>query len=176
MEIRDIIRGCKQGKRESQSALYKEFSPKMYGVVLSYVRDREAAKDILHDSFMKVFKNIRKVDPDQGIEGWMRRIVVNTSLDYLRRNTKFRMVGLENAPDRPTGAPSPLDLIRNQELLNMLGKLPDGARAVFILYAVEGYNHREIAQQLKISEGTSKSQYSRARSLLRNIILSENEN
>ena len=148
----------------------------MYGVVLSYVRDREAAKDILHDAFMKVFKNIFKVDPDQGIEGWMRRIVVNTALDYLRRHTKFRMVGLEDAPDRPASSPSPLDLIRNQELLDMLGKLPEGARAVFMLYAVEGYNHREIASQLNISEGTSKSQYSRARSLLRNLIIAETGN
>lgn len=153
--------------------LYREYSSKMYGVVLSYVRDRDTAKDLLHDSFMKVFRSIKSVDPDQGIEGWMRRIVVNTCLDFLRRNTKFRMVDLEQAPDRPSRAPSPLDLIRNQELLSLLGRLPEGARAVFMLYAVEGYNHREIAERLEISEGTSKSQYSRAKMLLRTLLLSE---
>ena len=145
----------------------------MYGVVLSYVRDRDIAKDLLHDSFMKVFRSIKSVDPDQGIEGWMRRIVVNTCLDFLRRNTKFRMVDLENAPDRPAPGPTALDMIRNQELLGLLARLPEGARAVFMLYAVEGYNHREIAERLKISEGTSKSQYSRAKSLLRNLLIAE---
>lgn len=143
----------------------------MYGICLAYVKDRDAAKDVLHDGFMKVYRSFRRFDPNRSIEAWIRTILVNTALDYLRKHTRFTMVEIDDSVRESTyDERSILDRVQMADLMSIIDQLPTGARTIFNLYTIEGYNHREIAEKLNISEGTSKSQYSRAKSLLRDLI------
>lgn len=175
MDIRDIIDGCRNGSRLHQQALYELFSKKMYRISLSYVNDPDDAMDILHDAFMKVFKGFREYETLPQLDAWLRRVTVNTAIDYLRRKKRLQYIGdlegsvleLESDPlnERQLG----------KDLKKIIDMLPAGAKTVYNLYCLEGYNHREISGALGISEGTSKSQLSRARELLRQLILEHYE-
>ena len=164
MTDEQIVEGCKLQNPSHQRKLYEKFSRKMFGVCLRYASNREEAEDLLQDSFVKVFQHISSFKMEGSLEGWVRRIVVNTSLEFIRKQ-KLQWVSIDSA-DEPAESEVVLDHMNAKELLMIINKLPSGFKAVFNLYAIEGYNHREIGELLGITESTSKSQYSRAKSAL----------
>lgn len=172
----DIIRGCLQNSASMQKMLYDKYSAKMYGIAVRYAHDTEDAKDILQDGFVKVFQNLSKFKGIGVFEGWMRRIFVNTAIEhYRKKNNTYEIQESheEQINDREINA---LDKLAAVEILNMVKSLPNGYRTVFNLFAIEGYSHKEIAEMLNISEGTSKSQYARAKALLQEKIKNHEKN
>ena len=172
-----MVRGCVKGQPQHQEALYNKYYRKMFGVCLRYAPDRETAEDILQDGFVKVLKGISSYTGKGSLEGWIRRVMVNTALEHLRRKAAmYPVVDLEMAYNADAGA----DIVSGmseQEILAHIQALPVGYRTVFNLFAIEGYSHKEIAEQLNISEGTSKSQFARARQTLQeNILYAMREN
>lgn len=165
----DLVEGCKKGDPLYQRALYQRFYKLMYGVCLRYTDNRDDAEDILQDGFVKVFKNLNSFQGKGSFEGWVRRIMVHTSIEHYRRNSRYFMVDVNDAYDLETDSDVVSSLSR-EEILSLIRKLPVGYRTVFNLYAVEGYSHREIGEMLGISEGTSKSQLSRAKKILQEKI------
>ncbi len=150
------------------------FSSKMFAICLRYTKNQADAEDILQDGFVKLFTNLYKFRGEGSFEGWVRRIFVNTAIEHLRRNNiKFmESDGFENAiADKQKSA---LDCLYEKDLINTSMKLSEGYRTVFQLYAVEGYSHKEIAVKLHITESTSKSQFSRAKAILRDVLQSRN--
>ena len=153
-----------------QELLYHRFSPKMYAVCLRYAGNSEDAQDILQDGFVKVFRNLDKYRAEGSFEGWVRRIFVNTAIEHYRRAsnmypiTESQEVSIE---DRGWSAIDKLDI---KDLMQIIQELSPGYRTVFNLYVVEGYTHREIADMMGISEGTSKSQLARAKAILQSKI------
>jgi RNA polymerase sigma factor (sigma-70 family) len=165
--LEHIIEGCKDGKSASKETLYKMFSNKMWGVCLRYARDNDEAKDILQDGFIKAFEKIRQFEGRGHFEGWLRKIMVNTALAEYR---KKRYLNLEMAysSDRDEDNSEHIECnMAAAELLEIIKELPAQYKLVFNLYAIEGYSHKEIANMLGISEGTSKSNLSRARDILK---------
>ncbi|NHB67894.1 RNA polymerase sigma factor [Perlabentimonas gracilis] len=163
----EVLQGCQQENRRYQEILYRRFAPKMYGICLSYAGDRALAQDMLQEGFIKVFRSIKDFRGDGSLEGWIRRIVVRTAIDLLRQRQSLEKLEHDDFPTATHTDNEALPNLQLGEVLHHINSLPDGARVVFNLFAVEGYTHREIAEQLNISEGTSKSQYNRARSLLK---------
>lgn len=162
-----IIRGCINNDRKEQEKLYRMFADEMYNVCLVYENDRDMAKDILQDSFVKVFKNLGQFNRNGSLRAWIRRVVVNTALDHLRSKKNFGPeVDFETLADVRFEINDIGSGYRTRDIIAEVNRLPEGARLVFNLFALEGYSHKEIAQLLEITEGTSKSQYSRARQLL----------
>jgi RNA polymerase sigma-70 factor (ECF subfamily) len=167
-----LIDGCRRSERSFQKALYERFCRKMMVVCMRYSRSTAEAEDILQEGFMKVFQGIKNFRQESKLETWMTRIMVNTALNFQRKKLYlFPMVDVEEI-DVPENEASLSD-INFAQLLEMVQSLPQGCQIVFNLFAIEGYNHKEIAGLLGISEGTSKSQYSRARSLLQEKLLKE---
>ncbi|MDH5603434.1 MAG: RNA polymerase sigma factor [Cyclobacteriaceae bacterium] len=171
----DLIEQCIKGNAKSQKEIYDRYSSRMYGVCLRYIKNEQIAEDILISGFMKVYDKIHQFKFEGSFEGWIRRIMVNESLSYLRQNKQmFIERDIEtagNLVDFHT-----LDThLEQEDLMKMIALLPDGYRMVFNLYAIEGFSHREIAGKLGIQESTSKSQLSRARAMLRNQLV-ESEN
>lgn len=165
-----LIKGCAKGKPQFQEALYNKYYRKMFGVCLRYAGDKQDAEDVLQEGFIKVFKSIRKYRSEGSLEGWIRRIMVNTALELHRKRSKMYPVAELEAG---YAADSGHDLVASMgeaEILEMIQALPDGYRTIFNMYAIEGYSHREIANMLDISEGTSKSQLARARRALQETI------
>ncbi len=166
----DILAGCLDGDRAAQELLYKTHASKMFAVCKSYAKDNDAAKDILQKGFIKVFKNIHQYQKDGDIGAWIRRIIVNTALDYCRKVERERSVALDQVSESSFSANNVAEKLNLADLVQIVRSLPEKARIVFNLYVVEGYSHKEIALKLNISEGTSKSQFSRARKLLQERI------
>jgi RNA polymerase sigma-70 factor (ECF subfamily) len=165
-EIDTIIAGCLKEKRSSQQMLYKHFAGLMYGICLRYTGNRADAEDVLQDGFVKIFMNISRFRNDGSFEGWMKRIMVNTALGFLRQKNKNQFISQEKEiPDLVDEIEIEPD-IHARELMEIIRSLPEGSRMVFNLYAIEEYTHKEIGELLGISEGTSKSQLSRARKLI----------
>jgi len=163
----EIINGCKAGKRELQKALYERFSGKMFAVCLRYAKKREEAEDYLQEGFIKVFRNMNQYSGAGSFEGWIRRIMVNTALEHLRKKKMdFGTFDIERVEDNHADDNSATSRIEVKDLLAVIQQLPTGYQTIFNLYAIEGYQHNEIAVMLGISEGTSKSQLARARALL----------
>jgi RNA polymerase sigma-70 factor (ECF subfamily) len=161
-----IIEGCKKGRGRSQEELYKILSSRMYGLCLKYANDKDDAKDIMQDGFIKVFQKIDQFGDKGSFEGWVRRIMINTALEkYRSQVTMFSLD--ERMPVSDEGVQSTvIDNLSAEDLLGLIRQLTPKYRMVFNLYAIEGYNHKEIAELLGISEGTSKSNLSRARMIL----------
>jgi len=166
----DLIKGSIDGDRRMQELLYKNYSPKMYGVCLRYAGNSNDAQDILQEGFVKVFKNLPRFRGDGSFEGWIRRIFVNTAIEHYRRKVNMYPVteNQENSVEDKDW--SALDRLALKDLLAMIQELSPGYRTVFNLYVIEGYTHRDIAEMLGISEGTSKSQLARAKAILQNVI------
>ena len=167
---KSLIENCINGNRKSQKQLYDFFSPKMYAICLRYAKNQMDAEDILQDAFVKLFNNLYKFRGEGSFEGWVRRIFVNTAIEHLRRNNIKTTdgEGLENAiVDKHESA---LDSLYKKDLIKTVTKLSEGYRTVFNLYAIEGYSHKEIAKKLGITESTSKSQFSRAKAILRDVL------
>lgn len=172
----ELINGCKKQDRKFQKELYQRFARKMLAVCLCYTGDEFEAENIVQEGFIKVFENIHKFELKGSLEGWVRRIMVNTALDFYRKKRKmnFLEIGTETLEERYGSFD--IDRFNVQDILIEIQKLPHGSRMVFTLYAIEGFTHAEIADQLSISVGTSKSQYSRARHVLQQKLLKEDEN
>ena len=167
-ENRRIIKGCLSGSRRDQELLYRRHSARLYSVCLQYSGNDEEAKDILQEGFIKVFENLHLYKHEGSFEGWLRRIVVNTALErYRRRNHLYRVDDIDTI-EEPEAMPDTEDYAGLQaiDLLFIIRELPPKYRMVFNLYAIEGYSHKEIGEMLSISEGTSKSNLSRARTIL----------
>ena len=167
----ELIEGCRQKEGAAQKALYEHMAGKMFAICCRYVKDRMEAEDVLVTSFMKVFERIDQFKNEGSFEGWVRKIVVNESLSYLRKNKSMYIeTEIEAAQHEPD-----LSRVDNhleaEDLLKMVSELPSGYRIVFNMYAIDGYSHKEIADYLGISENTSKSQLSRARSQLQSRLL-----
>lgn len=143
----------------------------MYAICLSYAKDRAAAQDILQDGFVKVFEKIKTYQSEGSLEGWIRRIISNTAIDhYRRKSTLNKFIEFDPQPSDHNGHNTVSDSLQAKEILEQVRKLPDGAQVIFNLYAVEGFSHKEISEKLQISEGTSKSQVNRARTLLQKLL------
>lgn len=161
-----IIKGCCRKEPVAQRLLYEMFSARMFGVCKRYSGSREDAQDILHEGFLKIYEKIEQFESRGSFEGWIRRIMVNTALEKFRSQNKM-VNASETIEDYDRGAGDDLaDNITAKELLAIIGELSPQYRMVFNLYAIEGYSHKEISEMLDISEGTSKSNLSRARSIL----------
>lgn len=166
-EVEILLRGCLKGNREAQRKLYRHFYGYAMSVSLRYSKDAEEAKDILNDGFLKVFTRLHQFDPKKPFKGWIRRIMINTALDNYRHNLKhYHLVDIEAAePEADTC--DVMQKINYEYLVGLVQALSPAYRAVFSLYAIDGYTHEEIADLLGIAVGTSKSNLAKARANLR---------
>ena len=166
----DLINGCIDGDRRMQEELYRRFSPRMYGVCLRYAGSAEEAEDILQEGFIKVFKKLTSFRSEGSFEGWIRRIFVNTAIEHFRRKRYLQPVTEKEENMIEGKFLSILDDLAEKDILSLVQQLSPGYRTVFNMYVVEGYSHKEIADMLGISEGTSKSQLSRAKVILQDMV------
>lgn len=166
----DLIVGCLAGNRRMQEELYRRFSSRMYAVCLRYAGSSEEAEDILQEGFIKVFKKLDSFRSEGSFEGWIRRIFVNTAIEHFRRK-RYLMPVTEKEENTIEGKYlSVLDDLAARDIMALVQELSPGYRTVFNMYVVEGYTHKEIADMLGISEGTSKSQLSRAKVILQDMV------
>jgi RNA polymerase sigma-70 factor (ECF subfamily) len=166
----DLIQGCIDGDRQMQEHLYKRFASKMYGVCLRYVANTDDANDILQEGFIKVYKNLDKFRREGSFEGWVRRIFVNTAIEQFRKKVKLYNVDEVQENTLEDKELTALDLLATKDIINIVNELSPGYKAVFNLHVIEGFSHKEIAEVLGITEGTSKSQLARAKGVLKKII------
>ena len=167
----DLIRGCRDNNRRSQEMLYRRYARALYNLCLVYENDRDDAKDILQDAFIKIFKNIRNYDSDGSLKRWMKKIITNTAIDHFRKNHgESQFIPVENVVQLIADEEHVSSVLGREEIISQVNRLPSGAKMIFQLYAIEGYSHKEIAERLHISVGTSKSQISRAKHLLQQWI------
>ena len=166
-----LITRCLQGSAEAQRELYVRFAPKLMAVCMLYSKSHFDAEDLLQEGFIKIFTKLGSYQPIGSFEAWMRRIIVNIAIEQMRRNKRVVYTDQDLGPmaEAPTNNAT-LDGISQSEIMAMIGQLPEGYRTIFNLYVFEGLNHREIAEELGIAEGTSKSQFSRARTFLQRLI------
>lgn len=168
----EIIERCRKGDRAAQQALYDRFSRKMMVVSLRYAKSTLEAEDVLQEGFVKVFQGIKEFRGESKLETWITRIIVNTALNAQRK--KLYLFPMVDVTDIDLSANEiSLSELNFQQLLEMIRSLPQGCQTVFNLFAIEGYSHKEIAEMLGISEGTSKSQYARAKCLLQEKLQKE---
>lgn len=170
-KIRFAINGCRDGSRKAQELLYRHFFSYGMNIALRYGRDRQEAEDILQEGFYKVFRGIHRYDDNLPFRKWLRRVLVNAAIDYLRKH-KIRFDDIDNN-DNIVGTSNNdgWEQLQYEEVLRGVHRLPPAYRLVFNLYAIEGYKHREIAEMLSITEGTSKSNYAKARKQLQAYLL-----
>ena len=166
----ELIDSCINNNREAQYKLYNLLSGKMFAVCLRYAKNREVAEDLLQEGFVKVFNNIQKYRGDGAFEGWVRRIIVNTAVEYYRKSARMYPMKDVEEMDKDAIWEENGDLLELEDLMKMINSLSTGYRTIFNLYVVEGYSHKEIAEMMEISEGTSKSQLARARYLLIDMV------
>ncbi|MEY3678191.1 MAG: hypothetical protein RI924_332 [Bacteroidota bacterium] len=167
--IEYLLEGCRNGNRQAQEALYQALAPQMMGICLRYAADRADAEDILQTGFIRVFQKMNAFRMEGSFEGWVKRIMVNTAIEMYRKNLRtLAAVSLDEVQEEVRL--SDWNSLEVQDLLKLIQTLPNGYRVVFNLYALEGYSHKEIADELGITEGGSKSQLSRARAILKEKI------
>ena len=171
----DLIEGCLLGNPIMQKKLYDQYAPKMFGICMRYAANSEDAKDILQDAFVKVFVNLGKFKGTGSFEGWMRRVFVNTAIEHYRKKNQLYAISENQEENISNHEVSALDALEADDIIRLISELPNGYRTVFNLFAVEGYSHREIATMMNISEGTSKSQYARAKAWLQEKIGNRNQ-
>jgi RNA polymerase sigma-70 factor (ECF subfamily) len=161
-----LIEGCKKNHRQAQEHLYHLYSGKMYSLCCRYIKDKMEAEDVLITAFTKIFERIHQYKGEGSFEGWMRRVIVNESLSYLRKNKSMYVETDIEEANKEINIETHEAKLEADDLLALIGDLPTGYRIVFNMYAIDGYSHKEIADHLGINENTSKSQLSRARALL----------
>lgn len=166
----ELIKACLKQDRKAQQMIYEKFAGNMYALCVRYVKEKDEAEDVMIKGFMKVFEKLEDFKAEGSLEPWIKKIMINEALMFLRKNkTMYPEVDLGKADLEPD-----FNMFSNhleaEDLLNMVNDLPLGYRTIFNLYAIEGYSHKEIAEQLQISENTSKSQLSRARALLQKML------
>jgi RNA polymerase sigma factor (sigma-70 family) len=175
MSDEELVYGCVQKDKLAQEHLFKTFSGRMLGVCARYTDSIEEAEDILQEGFIKVFNKIDGFRNQGSLEGWIKRIMVNTALDAFRKNKNFRYnIDIETIEYTADHHQHAIESMGAKDLLKLIKAMPRGFRTVFNLYAIEGYAHKEIGDMLGITESTSKSQYSRARAYLQKVLQTEN--
>lgn len=173
-EIKNIINGCLKGDRKDQELLYRRFAARLYAVCLQYSGNDEEARDILQEGFIKIFENLRHYKFEGSFDGWVRRIIVNTALEkYRSKHNLYRVDDIDLIPEQDA-EPDNEDYagLEARDLMDIIRELPPRYRIVFNLFAIEGYSHKEISDMMNISEGTSKSNLSRARVILQRRVSS----
>ena len=176
LSLEEIIEGSKRGERKFQELLYKHFASKMLVVCARYAKDNFEAEDMLQVGFVKVFEKLTDYKGDGSFEGWVRRIMVNTSIEFYRKNARmFPVVDLDHAPESPVQE-NQLSKINMNDLLAIIRKLSPGYRLIFNMYAIEGFSHKEIADSLGIEEASSRSQYAKAKKHLQLQIIQLDKN
>lgn len=169
-EVDKLIQGCRNGRMKDQEGLYKHFYGYAMGICLRYAKNKDEASEMLNDAFLKVFNKLDAYDSTKLFKAWLRRIVVNTSIDYYRREHKHDFqVPIEKARSEENDT-DVIDQISTEDLFRLIRQLPENQKIVFNLYEIEGYSHNEIAELLHIPEGTSKSSLSRAKQRLRTMV------
>ncbi len=167
-----MLQGCLKNIASTQEALYNRFSPRMLGVCYRFARNREDAEDMMQEGFIKVFSQIHQFRGQGALEGWIRRIIVHTCINILKKNKKFSdSVDLFHASTMHLNENNIPSLLQAKQVVECIRLLPLGYKTVLNLYAIEGYSHREIASILDIEESTSRSQYTRAKSMLEDILM-----
>jgi len=167
MDHQKLVRDCLKGKLQAQKQLYEEFARHMLGVCYRYTRSIRDAEDVLQEGFVKVFNKLHQYKQEGELGAWIRRIMVNTALNFLKRNRKYQdEMFFTNDYLHPVSDEDPSIRLESKELAHLIRQLPPGYQVIFNLHAVEGFSHVEIGELLGISDGTSRSQYSRARNLL----------
>ncbi|MDX1462707.1 MAG: RNA polymerase sigma factor [Marinirhabdus sp.] len=169
-----LISKAKDGNRKAQHELYQLFAPKMLSVCRQYVKNNDLAEEVMLSGFLKVFTHLATYESAGSFEGWIRRIMVNQSISELRKQKKLHFQDesvIENSIGYASEFPLTLEV---EDIQKLIDSLPEGYKTVFVLYAVEGYKHSEIAELLQISEGTSKSQLSKARKMLQELVQKQN--
>lgn len=172
--VQDLVNGCLSGDSKSQELLYKQFYGFAMGICIRYCSSRDEAVEVLNDGFLKVFINLKNFDITNRFEPWLKRILVNSSIDYYRKAKKHYYhndVSEERLLEVSTA--SPVSTMNHEDLMKLVSGLPPAYRMVFNLYVIEGYSHKEIADLMQITESTSKSNLSRARGILRKQIIYE---
>lgn len=163
---RELVQGCLDADRRCQELLYARYARRMYAVCLRYARHELEAQDLLQEGFIRVFEKLTGFRMQGSLEGWIRRIMVHTAINQYRRKAfQLERFGLEHLPEEPVAAEA-LDRLGEQEVLKLVSALPEGYRAVFNLYAIDGYDHAEIAEMMGFGESTSRSQLAKARRML----------
>jgi RNA polymerase sigma-70 factor (ECF subfamily) len=167
IDYQQLLKECLKRKPEAQKRLYDHFAPSMLGVCFRYTKSLSDAEEVLQEGFIKVFTRLNQFKSDGELGGWIRKIMVNTALNFLKTNQKYRYdLSFDEMPLHLVSTENPAVNLQTKELAELIRQLPTGFQTIFNLYAVEGYKHAEIASMLGISEGTSRSQYARARIIL----------
>jgi len=172
MTEESILKGCLKNDAVAQRELYNRYSPKMLAVCYRFAHNREDAEDMLQEGFIKVFSQIHTFRNQGAFEGWIRRIIVHTCINNLKKNRKFNeSVDLIHATAMQVREESVPSIVQAKQVVECIRVLPIGYRTVLNLYAIEGYSHREIGLMLDIEESTSRSQYTRAKQMLEDILI-----
>ena len=166
-----LINGCREGNRLAQKFLYERFFGRMMGIAMRYTSHRDEATDILNAAFLKVFTGLDKFEDGTNLAGWVAKIVFNTSIDFVRRHAKYKQVFDLSVERDQSVYNASIDNLNTQDLFKLIQLLPISSRTVFNLYVVDGYKHKEVADILSITEGTSKWHLANARKELQRLIL-----
>ncbi|MDD4922420.1 MAG: sigma-70 family RNA polymerase sigma factor [Bacteroidales bacterium] len=173
---KQLIADCQQGDSHAQRRLYELYSGKMMGVCLRYCKDKETAKDLLHDGFLKVYTHLDGFEGKGSFEGWMRRIMVNTALEYIRKKSdEGYCLDIEEAFTLTSQDYGVLEKMQAEELVKIIQKLPHTYRTTFNLFVVEGYSHKEIAEAMNITESSSRVYLTRAKQLIQQMLTSDKQ-
>lgn len=174
MDEKELVAGCERGESWAYRKIYELHAPAMMGVCMRYVHDKETAKDILQEGFIKVYTKLHTYSEKGSLAAWMRRVFVTTALEYLRQTDALKLsTSIDDHYDSfENSSISAVERLTAEELMACIGRLPQGYRTIFNLFAIEGYSHSEIASMLNIKESTSRSQFLRGRKLLQEIVLS----
>jgi RNA polymerase sigma factor (sigma-70 family) len=176
MDYKELVKNCLKGKAEAQKQLYDHFATSMFGVCYRYTKSVTDAEDVLQEGFVKVFNNLHRYRYEGELGAWIRRIMVNSALNYLKQNKRYSSELLyEEDHLHPVSAENPDINLQAKELADLIRQLPTGCQTIFNLHAVEGFTHVEIGELLGIHVGTSRSQYARARAIMINWIEKRNE-
>jgi RNA polymerase sigma factor (sigma-70 family) len=169
-EEKDLIQACANKERWAQKLLYEEYYSSMMRVCLCYTKNKDEAADLLHEGFLKVFKYIAKYQPGTSLNGWIRRVMVNNCIDFIRKSAHRHTEDLDTAYSVSTDEPDALSKCCEQDILEAVQTLSPIYRTIFVLYVIEGYSHKEIADQLEISESSCRSSLVKARGKLKEIL------
>lgn len=177
MDYKELVKNCLKGNPEAQRNLYNHFAASMFGICYRYTKSVTDAEDALQEGFVKVFHKLHDYRQEGELGAWVRRIIVNTTLNYLKHNKRYSSeLSFDEVNLHPVSAENPAIILQAKELADLIRQLPTGCQTVFNLHAVEGYTHVEIGEMLGIHEGTSRSQYARARGLMIKWVEKRNEN
>lgn len=167
-----LLKECLKNNPRALKCLYEMYSSKMLGILIRYAKNKMEAEDMLQEGFVRVYQNLDKFRYEGSLEGWVRRIMINTAINYYKSNLKHnQLIDVEKVSHTGPLSVDAIDILSYKQLIKLIQTLPEGYRLVFNLYVIEGYSHREIANHMGISENTSKSQLSRARKALQKKIV-----